>query len=97
MKLLTFLLLTIAFTPITSFVAKGADAPGRPPGVSATGWIAITDKLGFVVVSRSNTPEVPTAGQGSMLTRPVEGYFMVKGAMGWRRVVLVEPPTDPTN
>ncbi len=91
MKPLTIVAAAIATSIVASFVADGAEAPGLPPGLSATEWIAIDDNFGFVIVSRSNSPEVPTATQGLVLTRPIEGYFMVKGSMGWRRVVLVEP------
>jgi hypothetical protein len=76
-------------------VVEGQTAPNRPQGVSATQWIPVSDRLGFVVL--------PSAAMGSgsadpdvlLAKPPVEGYFMVKNSSGWSRVTIAEPVFGP--
>jgi hypothetical protein len=76
-------------------VVSGQMAPNRPPGVAANQWIAVSDRLGFVVL-----PPVPM-GFGSsdpdvlQVKPPVEGYFMVKNNTGWSRIAIAEPVFGP--
>jgi hypothetical protein len=94
MKMLAVAVVAIVVVAVTTLVSKGAEAPARPPGVSAQEWIPISDRMGFVIMSRSSVPDVPPP-QGPELMPPIEGYFMLKGSMGWSRIVIVEPVKGP--
>lgn len=86
---------------IVSFIATPAFAvepPDRPIGVEAKNWIAITDKLGFVVVATTE-PTIPRLeGPSRQLLlnevappAPAAGYFVIKTEDGWRRLVVMAP------
>ena len=66
----------------------------RPPGVAADSWIALSDRLGFVIV-RPEAPPTVAAPTALLLSPPVSGYFMMKGPSHWSRVVIVEPLRGP--
>ena len=78
-----------------------ATEPGdTPPGVEGRNWIRVTENLGFVVVSIEPTATVPPGANADQLllhevspSPPAVGYFMVRSANGWRRL-LVMTPTD---
>ncbi|MDQ2638992.1 MAG: hypothetical protein M3Y79_00180 [Pseudomonadota bacterium] len=91
----------IAAAAITSYVAISGDAPDRPAGVAARDWIPVSDSFGIVLAQTV----APVTGSGNamdtrpnntlLLRPPVGGYFMVKGAGGWTRLVVVEPVKGP--
>ena len=73
-----------------------SDASDRPPGVAKEAWIPINDRVGFVLYPRSTEPRIMRAPpQPLLLAPPVSGYFMLKGASGWARMVIVEPLRGP--
>jgi len=76
-----------------SATAFAADVPDVPPGVAAKNWVPISARLGIVLVETANAPGRPE--RALMLRPPVNGYFMVKGADGWTRLVIVEPSKGP--
>jgi hypothetical protein len=94
-----------------SFLAISASSPDRPTGVAPRDWVAVTDSLGIVLVSSDVTPRtapispdgksslappgVPLSASALLLKPPVGGYFMVKGAGGWTRLVVMEPMKGP--
>ncbi len=87
----------IAVIAAISYVAISADAPDRPDGVSDKNWISVSARLGIVVVDG----EAPTMSQISppglplLYPPPAGGYFMIKGASGWSRLVVVAPLKGP--
>ena len=89
---LVILLLTMA-SPILS-----AEATDRPAGVAAKDWVPVSDRLGIVIV-HSETPDAvaPPRQQPLLLRPPVAGYFMVRGAGGWARLILVDPAKGPAD
>jgi len=92
-----------------SCVAFAADVPGRPPGVAAENWVPISERLGLVIVqgdspvvdrgspANQTNPAVPRSDTALFLKPPVGGYFMVKGAAGWTRLVVIEPIKGPAD
>jgi hypothetical protein len=63
-----------------------ADSPDRPPGLAAADWVPISDSLGIVLLHHDRmTIDI---GQAVPAT---DGYFMVKGHTGWRRLAIVRP------
>lgn len=118
----------LAYAPIAalllslSYVSLSADPPDRPAGVAAENWVAVSDRLGIVLVEptglsglgdrlemvlvdpggrTSRLPRDPgpivqlAPSQALLLKPPVGGYFMVKGANGWTRLVVFEPVKGP--
>jgi hypothetical protein len=96
--------LAMHFAAATEPVARafGADTGLRPIGVEAKDWISVSENLGFVVVStvgaaKINHPKPPPGEHAQALLRgvtppaPAAGYFMVKTAEGWRRIVVMTP------
>ena len=102
-----FVSAAIAAIAAISYVAISADAPDRPAGVSARDWISVSSSLGIVLVTSepaavgrfesSTMVQTPQAGLPLLLKPPVAGYFMVKGAGGWSRLVVVEPVKGPAD
>ena len=97
----------IAAIATISYVATSADAAGRPPGVAAKDWISVSESVGIVLVA-SESPTVARAdssgktqmasgGLPLLLKPPVGGYFMIKGASGWSRLVVIEPVKGPAD
>jgi len=41
--------------------------------------------------------QMPPGGMPLLLKPPVGGYFMVKGAGGWTRLVVIEPMKGPAD
>jgi hypothetical protein len=96
----------IAAIATISYVALSADATDRPAGVSAWEWVSVSASLGIVLVpgeaptvgrvdQDTMTMQMPPGGLPLLLKPPVGGYFMVKGASGWTRLVVVEPTKGP--
>jgi hypothetical protein len=82
-----------------SFSASSSD---RPAGVSAEEWVAVSDRLGIVLVqpARGSVDRVPMTDPTSLirpLRPPVDGYFMAKTSNGWVRLVMVEPAKGPAD
>jgi hypothetical protein len=91
--------------------AIAADAPSRPPGVSADAWAPISDTVGVVLVTQMSAagevgalPDPDSQGQrqvprfdagGAILTPPTTGYLMVKRGRIWQRLILIEPLKGP--
>jgi hypothetical protein len=100
MKVLTVLALMFA-SVFTANFALGAAGADRPSDVAAKDWIPISEKLGFVVVTPKST-SIPLAvedGQillappgvlSAELMPPAKGYFVVKTATGWQRLVIAD-------
>ncbi|MEO6185651.1 MAG: hypothetical protein ABIP38_04725 [Steroidobacteraceae bacterium] len=98
----------IAAIATLSYVATSADGADRPAGVSAKEWVSISPALGIVLIP-NGAPTVgrvdpstkqmqsPPGGMPLLLKPPVNGYFMVKGASGWSRLVVVEPIKGPAD
>ena len=106
MKRLILVATSVAAAAV-SYIAISASAPDRPAGVSARDWVAVTESLGIVLVSSDATPQtapispdgksnlappgVPISAGALLLKPPVGGYFMVKGAAGWTRWLVMAP------
>jgi hypothetical protein len=91
--------------------AIAADAPSRPPGVSADAWAPISDTVGVVLVAQMPAAgdtgavsdpqalgprQAPLVGAGgAILTPPTTGYLMVKRGGTWQRLILIEPLKGP--
>jgi len=61
---------TVAVAALATFTlmrAVGADAPSRPPGVSAADWAPISETMGVVVVE-----QLPGAGDAPIVTDSAE-------------------------
>jgi hypothetical protein len=98
MKRILMIGIAVAVVSLTgTAVVSGQTAPNRPQGVSATQWIPISDRLGFVVLpSASIGAAAGSADPDVLLVKPpVEGYFMVKDKGGWSRVAIAEPVFGP--
>lgn len=88
-----------------SQVSLAAEPASRPAGVSAENWVQVSDRLGIVLSDVSvpvvAAPRNPTTGAQSggplLLKPPVSGYFMVKTAGGWTRLVIAEPIKGPAD
>ena len=96
MKRIAYATLVILSLSLVTFTSFAADAPDRPAGVTAANWVPVSDRVGIVLV-QSETP-VPVTAFGSqplLLKPPVSGYYMVKGANGWTRLIIVEPVKGP--
>lgn len=78
--------------------AFAADSSDIPLGVEAGNWIRVTENLGFVVVSVEPTVTLPPGSSPEQLllhqVTPAPaaiGYFMVRSASGWRRLLVMTP------
>jgi hypothetical protein len=83
---------------VYSFASLSADSSDRPAGVAVDQWVSISDRLGVVLApsaSSASGPRQPLVSPPmALLIMPkptVGGYFMVKTANGWVRLVIVEP------
>lgn len=91
----------IAAIATVSYIASSADSTDLPIGVSARNWIPVGDSVGIVLGSGSEaTVESPGSNfvvpsNALLLVPPIGGYFMVKSASGWRRLVVIEPAKGP--
>jgi membrane protein implicated in regulation of membrane protease activity len=109
MKMLATAGLLALVGAVVAVHAVVADAPNRPPGVSATAWAPVSDTLGIVLVQQGvgaadPGPIAPADGKGNsalgglggaILSPPQNGYFMVKRGGRWARLVVVEPLKGP--
>jgi hypothetical protein len=88
--------------------AVGAEGPDRPPGLSASQWAPVSNTLGVVLVQQpqgaaeflpapADSHRNPPSGVmgGAILSPPENGYFMVKRAGHWARLVVIEPLKGP--
>jgi len=73
-----------------------------PPGAASNAPMAEIDGSGTLIDRRNplssatGGTRVPLpSGQSLLLKPPVGGYFMVKGAGGWTRLVVFEPIKGP--
>jgi hypothetical protein len=99
----------IALVSVVAVIhAVAADGPDRPLGVNASQWAPISDSLGVVIVPPPFAPLGPAAPAsadaprpsvqpmgGAILAPPANGYFMVKRAGHWVRLVVIEPIKGP--
>lgn len=51
---------------------------------------------GQVLLDRSDTIQISPGG-ALLLKPPIGGYFMIKGAAGWSRLVVIEPVKGPAD
>jgi hypothetical protein len=105
MKRLAYISLA-ALLLVSSFSTFSADPSNRPAGVTAEEWVPVNDRLGIVLVPPPAASREPIKGQPSDRTvllmdralRPaVGGYFMVRGASGWVRLIVIEPVKGPAD
>jgi len=83
---------------LLSYTSVAADSPDRPAGVAAADWIPVSERLGIVLVHSQRSLPVPLpSSQPLLLKPPVSGYYMVRGANGWTRLVIVEPTKGPAD
>jgi hypothetical protein len=65
----------LALAAFTLMRAVGADAPNRPPGVSANEWAPISDTMGVVLINQqmgaSDAPEDRVQREGAPAGRPI--------------------------
>ena len=87
--------LIIALMLSLSVSSFATDVPDLPAGVEAKNWIAINERIGLVLVERHGGGVVASGPQALLLRPPVDGYFMIRGAAGWTRLVIVEPTSGP--
>ena len=66
-------------------IVRSANEPARPPGVAAADWIAITDRLGFVIDHQR------VGARESSL----EGHFMARRDRDWWRLDDYTRPSVP--
>src|SRR5688500_3629753 len=78
----------------SSIASFSADPPDRPAGVKAEEWIPVSERLGIVLAPQTGIPVV-VPRTALLLEPPVGGYFMVKGAFGWTRLIVIEPVKGP--
>ena len=98
MKALAALALALVVAMVAIPHAVGQRAAARPPGVAANSWVAINEDLGIVLVSPvppDAKPQVRINPQTLLLAPPSNGYFMVRRADHWTRLVVVEPLRGP--
>jgi len=91
--------ISIVTIMLVTWVANAADSADRPAGIVARNWIAITERLGFVVVDDKKV--FPPLVTGALLVPPDsvsaehrpprKGYFVVKTEAGWERLTVVAP------
>jgi hypothetical protein len=102
MKRLAYISLA-ALLLISSLNSFSAAPSNRPTGVSAEEWVPVSDRVGIVLVQPPaasaepmNNPVSPTVLL--RLLRPaLGGYFMVRGAGGWVRLIVIEPAKGPAD
>jgi hypothetical protein len=90
MKMLATVGTLALFGVIIGVHALGADAPNRPPGVSAAEWAPVSDTLGIVLVQQSfgagDSSIVRPAEPGDSQAKPLH-YPPQMGA-------ILSPPTN---
>lgn len=91
----TLLIFLLAFAGAQAFATEPSD---RPIGIEPDNWIAVTEKLGFVVVidDATSPPIQGTVSSQLLLNKvapdaPATGFFMIKTADGWRRIIVMTP------
>jgi hypothetical protein len=92
MKTVLAVILLAAASALTGHFVLGANAPDRPNGVEADHWIAMNERLGFVMVPKTFGYVGPRGDAQVLFAEgPVEGYFAAKTATGWKRIEIVRP------
>jgi len=98
MKRIAYATLVILSLSLNSYLSVAAGAQDRPAGVAAANWVPVSDRLGIVLVQSEAPAAVPIPNSQPLLLKPpVPGYFMVKGANGWTRLVIIEPVKGPAD
>jgi hypothetical protein len=95
MKRNVFATLAILSLSLISYTSIATDAKDRPAGVAAANWVPVSDRLGIVLVH--NEARTVVSSTVLLLKPTVSGYYMVKGANGWTRLVIVEPVKGPAD
>ena len=75
----------------------GAATSDRPSGVAERNWIPVSNRFGFVISAPEEAPVVPADPQALLLAPTARGYFMIKGAGGWIRAIVIDPIKGPGN
>lgn len=92
MKMLATVGALVLISAVIVVHAVGADAPNRPPGVSASEWAPVSDTLGIVLVQQNfgagdsalTRPADPGDAQGRPLPiAPQLGLFLSPPANGY--------------
>jgi hypothetical protein len=97
MKRIAYATLAILSLSLVSYTSVAADAQDRPAGVTAANWVPVSNRLGIVLVQSEAPTPTPIPRTSLLLKPPVHGYYMVKGANGWTRLVIVEPVKGPAD
>lgn len=96
MKRVAYAAVAVLSLSLISYTSVAANVPDRPAGVAAVDWIPVSDRLGIVLVHReASMPVALPSSQPLLLKPPVSGYYMVRGANGWTRLIIVEPAKGP--
>jgi hypothetical protein len=102
MKALIATAVVAAVATFALMQAVGANAPDRPPGVSADEWAPINESVGVVLVQGMIPVGVQPAVRagnlplnGAALISPVSGYLMVKRGHTWQRLIVIDPVKGP--
>jgi hypothetical protein len=74
-----------------------AESPDRPAGVTEKNWVPVNARLGIVLVESGGPVVQGLKDKPLLLKPPANGYFMIKGANGWTRLVVVEPIKGPAD
>lgn len=74
-------------------MASTPEIPREIPEVGSDG--KLVERSGPIVMPPGGPGYTVLAGQALLLKPPVGGYFMVKGASGWTRLVVFEPIKGP--
>src|ERR1700721_1120022 len=75
----------------------GSATSDRPSGVAERNWIPVSNRFGFVISAPEEAPVVPADPQALLLAPTARGYFMIKGAGGWIRAIVIDPIKGPGN
>ena len=97
MKRIAYATLAVLSLSLVSYTSFGTDTQDRPAGVTAANWVPVSDRLGIVLVQSEAPIARPISPTTLLLRPPVSGYYMVKGANGWTRLVIVEPVKGPAD
>ena len=92
-------MVAIAAVALAAYAVVAAEQQDRPPGVAVRDWIPISERLGFVLDEKTVWPSANSSQQvliappdviSAEHMPPAKGYFVVKTALGWRRVVIAD-------
>ena len=88
----------VAAAALAAYAVVAAEQQDRPAGVSGQDWIQISERFGFVVDEKpvwpSNSSQQILIAPPDVLSAvhmpPAKGYFVVRTALGWQRVVIAD-------